>query len=560
MVPPSSLSLAAPLGGRPPTDRRSRIRGGKLDRATSLRFWRVAAALGVLAAVMLVDTASAAPRSRIVIAMEDEPERGFDPVTGWGSSNAPLIQSTLLKRNAALDLVGDLALKWTPSADGRQWTVQLRTDARFSDGKPLTADDVVFTFETTRKAAGTVDLTMLDSVRASGPAEVVFTLKAPRITFLNKLASLGIVPRHAYGPGYARKPVGSGPFKLLSWTQGQQAILEPNPYWHGPKPAFERITLLFLKEDATYAAARAGKVELAAIANTLAKQVPPGMNRLVVRSVDNRGLMFPAVPPGGKTAQGLPTGHAVTADPAVRRAINRALDRQRLVAGVLNGFGLPAWSASDNLPWDNAEQRLKDADLAGARAELAQAGWRDSNGNGVIDKNGIEGVIDIAYPAADSTRQGLALTSADMIRALGFKVGVVGKNWDDIKRVMHSQIVLFGWGSHDADEVASLYHSANAGRGFFNPGFFANPVVDGHIERAQRSATLAESLPHWRAAAWDGKTGYGMRADAAWAWLVNIDHVYFVHPCLDIGPRQIEPHGHGWGVVYNLEAWRWTCP
>ncbi len=519
-------------------------------------------AVGLALAIALVASAAcAAPKRQIVIALSDEPDKGFDPISGWGSHNAPLIQSTLLRRNAALELEGDLATGWQASGDGLRWTVRLRRDARFADGRPLTADDVVFTFDTAARAGGTVDLTMLESVRAVGDDEVVFKLRAPRVTFLNRLATLGIVPRHAYGPGYARRPLGSGPFKLVAWSPGQQAILEPNALWHGsPKPAFTRITLVFLKEDAAHAAARAGQVDLAAIPHTLAASVPSALRREVVRSVDNRGLMFPAVAPGRSTDRGAPIGNAVTADPAVRRAINIAIDRRRLVRGVLGGFGTPAYGPSDGLPWDQPEHRLPDADPAAARAVLARAGWRDSDGDGVLDRGGVRGTIPIVYPAADSTRQALALASADMIRGLGFEVSVSGKSWEEIERLMHSHVVLFGWGSHDPEELASLHLGSQAGRGYFNPGFYANPVVDGHIRRAQQAASLAESLPHWRAAAWDGRTGFGMRGDAAWAWLVNLDHVYFVHRCLDIGPRQIEPHGHGWGVLWNLEQWRWSCP
>ncbi|HEX2727660.1 MAG TPA: ABC transporter substrate-binding protein, partial [Beijerinckiaceae bacterium] len=61
-------------------------------------------------------------------------------------------------------------------------------------------------------------------------------------------------------------------------------------------------------------------------------------------------------------------------------------------------------------------------------------------------------------------------------------------------------------------------------------------------------------------AEWDGATGYGMRGDAAWAWLVNLDHIYFANACLDLGKLQIEPHGHGWPITAGISDWKWTCP
>ena len=93
-----------------------------------------------------------------MLAIRGEPDQGFDPIKGWGHYGNPLFQSTLLKRDEKLNLQGDLATKWELSQDAKTWTVTIRDDVKFSDGQPLTADDVVFTYEQGAKAAGTVDM------------------------------------------------------------------------------------------------------------------------------------------------------------------------------------------------------------------------------------------------------------------------------------------------------------------------------------------------------------------------------------------------------------------
>ena len=146
-----------------------------------------------------------------------------------------------------------------------------------------------------------------------------------------------------------------------------------------------------------------------------------------------------------------------------------------------------------------------------------------------------------------------------MVRPLGITMELAGKSWDDIKREMHSSAVMFGWGSHDPIEAYNLFHASYAGKEYYNPGFYQNSTVSAHLDAAERSTSFQASLPHWKKAQWDGKTGYGMKGDAAWAWLVNLDHLYFVDKCLDIGPRQIEPHGHGFPATWNMQDWKWTC-
>lgn len=130
---------------------------------------------------------------------------------------------------------GDLATEWTLSADKKTWTVTIRDDVKFSGGTPLTAEDVAFTFETGKKAAGVLDLNSMESAKALNPTTVEIKLTKPHITFLNSMVTIGIVPKHAYQADYSEKPMGSGPFQFVTWDKGQQLVIEPNPHYYGNK-------------------------------------------------------------------------------------------------------------------------------------------------------------------------------------------------------------------------------------------------------------------------------------------------------------------------------------
>jgi len=497
------------------------------------------------------------PKNQLVLAIGGEPEAGFDPTTGWGQYGSPLFQSTLLKRDDNLTLVNDLAGGYEVSADGLTWTIRLRSDVKFSDGKPLTAADVAYTFTAAAVSGAVVDLNNMESAETIDTQTVKFRLKQPQSTFVNLLARIGIVPRHAHGPDYAVRPLGSGPYMFVQWDRGQQLIVEANPLYHGQQPYFQRITFLFLSNDAALAAARAGTVDLVAVPAAFARQEIAGMRLLVLDSVDNRGIMFPFIAAGGLTADGNPIGNEVTADLALRRAINVAIDRQALVDGVLDGFGSPAYTSSDGLPWWNPETGIRDANPEHAGKILADDGWEDTNGDGLLERGRLKAQFTLVYPAADLTRKGLALAVADQLLPLGIKVDVVGKSWEDIQTMMHANAVLFGWGSHDAQEMYNLYSSNTRGVGWFNAGFYSNTVVDGYLSKALAASSEEDANRYWRKAQWDGETGFSARGDAAWAWLVNLDHLFFVRENLDLGQQRIQPHGHGWPVTANITKWRW---
>jgi peptide/nickel transport system substrate-binding protein len=489
----------------------------------------------------------------LVLAVGGEEKTGYDPTQGWGRYGSPLFQSTLYKFDADMKIVGDLATGHSLSADGLSWTVDIRGDVRFSNNNSLTAEDVAYTFNTAAKAGGLVDLANFDSAKPLSATKVLIRLKKNDSTFFNRLVTLGIVPKDLHGPDYARKPVGSGPYMLVEWNEGQQMIVAANPHYYGQAPFFKRVVFQFTPEDTSFAAAKAGQVHLAVVSAMLAKQQVPGMAIRPVRSVDNRGLMFPTVPDTGKkTAKGYPLGNNITADPAIRKAVTLAIDRQGLVDGVLEGFGRPAYGVCDNLPWDNPANPFKDNDPKGAAALLDQAGWVDTDKDGIREKNGLKAEFSIIYPANRSERQYMALTIADTLKRIGIKANVEQKpDFDEIQKVMHSNVVIFGWGAHDPMELYQLYNTKFAGVEYNNVGFYSNPVVDENLEKAISARNLEEAIPFWQAAQ------VPVKNDVPWAWLVNLDHTYFVNNHLDIGKSQIEPHGHGWPITANINEWSW---
>ncbi|MFJ9464947.1 ABC transporter substrate-binding protein [Viridibacillus arvi] len=497
-------------------------------------------------------------KDELVLAFDSEPEAGFDPTTGWGRYGSPLFQSTLLKRDDKLKVVNDLATSYKVSEDGKVWTVKMREDVKFSDGEPLTAADVVFTFETAINNGSVVDLNGMSKVEAVDDYTVKFTLKEPQSTFVNSLVATGIVPKHAYGKDYAENPIGSGPFQLVQWDKGQQVIVKANPEYYDKKPNFKQITFLFLNEDAAFAAAQAGTVDLAYIPAAFSKQKVKGMRLETIQTVDNRGIVFPFVKSGDVNEAGLPIGNDVTADPAIRHAINIGVDRQALVDGVLEGHGTPAFTSVDGLPWWNSETVIKDADMDSAKKLLSDAGWKDTDGDGILEKGALKAEFTLYYLANDAIRQSLAISVADMMKPLGINIKLEGGSWDLIAKKMYSNPVLMGWGSHDPHEMYNIYSSESAGIEYYNTGYYQNKTVDEYFEKALSSKSEKEAIEFWKKAQWDGTTGLSAKGDAPWAWLVNINHLYLVKDGLDIGDQRIHVHGHGWPATDNIVDWKWT--
>ncbi|KAB0678257.1 ABC transporter substrate-binding protein [Aeromonas caviae] len=496
--------------------------------------------------------------AELKLAIGSEPTEGFDPLLGWSHGSYLLLHSPLLKQNADLSWQNVLTQAVTPSKDGKGWIITLKPDLKFSNGAPLTAEDVAFTYNSAAKGGGKIDMGNFVSAKVLSPTEVAITLSAPQSTFVNVLGSLGIVSKQDYdAKEYAQKPVGAGPYRLVSFLPGQQLVVEANPYYAGGNNDFKRLVFVFIDEESAYAAAQSSQLDVVRIAPSLAPTVPASLKLWVRPSVENRGIVFPIPPAGSKDAKGYPIGNDVTSDVAVRRAINYAIDRKLLADQLLEGHAIPAYSAVEGLPWLNKATAFKDGDAAHANALLDEAGWKMGS-DGIRHKGSLRAAFTLWYTSGDSTRRDLAEAVRAMLKPIGLEVSLKSGSWEQVEREMHANPVLMGWGSLDPMELYHHYQSGSGGVEFYNPGYYSNPVVDGHLKQALDAPNWQAAVPFWQQVEWDGKTGAGVQGDAAWAWLLNVQHTYLANRCIDLGKGAPEIHG-SWSLLNNLQDWRWTC-
>lgn len=519
----------------------------------------IAMLLAVLMCLSLAACGNEAAETKdsVVIAIGSEPET-LDPTQGWGHGNAPIVQSTLVRYKSDLTFENDLATDYKLSNDGLTWTFTIRDDVKFTDGEKLTASDVAFTLETAKAAQGAVDLTYMESAVAKDDTTVVITLSKPTSIFLNTLASVGIVPEHAYGDDYGMNPIGSGPYKFVEWKAQEQIIFTANEDYYDGVPAIKDVTVVFMSEDAALAAVQAGQVDVAYSTATLGTTEVEGYHVEAITSADNRGFTLPVLPNEGKTTEsGALIGNDVTCNIEIRQAIAYAIDRQAIADVVLNGFGRPAYSENDGMPWNNPEVVIE-TDVEYAKKLLADAGWKDTDGDGIVEKDGLKAEFDCVYPTGDSVRQSVGMAAAEQLLAIGIKVNVEGMGWDEIMNVMFSEAVLMGWGSAIPNETYYLYRSEGALLDdFYNPEGYMNPVTDGYLNAAMEALTVEEANENWQKAQWDGTTGTAMQGECPWVWIVNLDHVTYVRDGLSIGDQPIHGHGHGLPLIQNLQDWAW---
>ena len=230
---------------------------------------------------------------------------------------------------------------------------------------------------------------------------------------------------------------------------------------------------------------------------------------------------------------------------------------KNLFDAALNGFATPCYSENDGFPWNNPEVKIEtDADYA--KQLLADAGWADTDGDGIVEMDGLKAEFTCLYPSGDSVRQAIAMAAAEQAKTLGILMNVEGTSWDDLSKRMFSEAVCMGWGSSNPYTTYCLFHTDNMLKDdYYNPEGYSNPVVDGYLNGAMEALTVEEANKNWQLSQWDGTTGTAMKGDCPWVWLVNIQHLYYVRDGLNIGEQQLHAHGSSMPLLQNLKDWTW---
>ena len=308
-----------------------------------------------------------------------------------------LMYATLTDKAADdFETIPGLAESWEGSEDGLTWTYTLREGLLWSDGEPLTADDVAYTINRSRDeewfnhfaTTQNLEATAIDDVTL----EVTTSVPDPKLPTLD----VYIVPQHIYegisaddlGTYEATDGVASGPYSLSELRRGQDWTMTANPnYWAGEPTIDEVIFRLFTNPDAMVAALEQGEIDAA-------HNIPSGS---VERLEENPDIEVVQGQQGGfdelamnAGAGGIGDGHPALEDVRVRQAIAHAVDKETIVDRVLNGLGEPAdaMSPSPDREWVPEIEEPFAFDLDEANRILDEAGYEDTDGNGVREMPG----------------------------------------------------------------------------------------------------------------------------------------------------------------------------
>ena len=408
-----------------------------------------------------------------------------------------LVSDSLVQYDAGMAIRPSLAESWQVSDDGLTVTFQLRRGVRWHDGAPVTARDVVFTIDKVLDPAteATRYLALFDNL-ADVEALDRYTVRA-RYTVAHPDFLEGwwvpILPEHIAGRDedlltgeFSRHPIGCGPFRFVEHKPGQRLVLEANKdYWDGP-PSIDGLVFEIFPDDRTaYQALLIGAIDLMNVTPDLwresrdAPRDPP-----LGRFVFYRNTVWYI----GWNQDG---SNPFFGDPRVRRAMTLSLDRESLSERLFAGLALPgATSYHPHSPWANPEIQPRPFDPEGARLLLAEAGWTDSDGDGVRDRDGvpfsftlliIASTQEIVDRMAAWIQQSLAQVGLRMeIEKLEFRA------FQERRRNHRFEAAMASLGFSPIPDQFELYHSTARGSAYNYVGL-DDPEVDRLSDEGRRT-------------------------------------------------------------------------
>jgi peptide/nickel transport system substrate-binding protein len=408
------------------------------------------------------------------------------------------IQRNLLDFDSRMNLVPALAERWEVSADGRDYTFTLRADAVWEDGTAVTSRDAVFTIEkiVDPKVASTVFKPVFDgleSVEAIDARKFVARFREPYV-FRPMAFVVPLLPAHRFARagnrGFSRSrenraPLSDGPYRLVSWKTQESLTLERNPRYWGEPGRFDRIVFRIVPDDTTaYRLLREGELDEDLI-NTAIRDRALGDSSFgsCCRVVEFYNLDYNYIALNNRSP--------FFADARVRRAMTMLLDRASIVRNLYKGSAriISGPWAPDSPAYDPSVPPLP-FDPKAAAVLLDEAGWRDTDGDGVRDRAGREFSFELLVSAGSAAGQEIDEILASELARVGVRARVRSLEWGSfVERVDAGdfEAASLAWSSVDPNpDPYPYWHSSQCAPKGLNDGCYRNPEADRLMEQARR--------------------------------------------------------------------------
>jgi len=529
----------------------------------SMKVKRLGALAALIACILLLAqlTLASADEKTLNIALGKEPDN-LNPMSGSGHGETYdmiKVYSGLLRSDEKMHMVPDLAESWETSADGKTYTFHLKQGVKWHDGKDFSAEDVLFTYDLLRSGdwiavfPTSSDYGSIEEVTIVDPTTVKFTLNEGIVSFLERF-SAAILPKHILEgqdlskTDFWQKPIGTGPYKFDSWTQGEKLIFVINPEYYGDKPKIDLLRFVFAPEETSrIGLLKSGEVD--------AIKIDPRS----IKTLENaNGIRVYSMPSANWYALKLPNNVWPFDDKKVRQAISCAINKQLILDTVFNGQGEIAYGPYRSQDWVYNPDIAFPYDTKKAELLLAEAGFKEGS-DGVLEKDGKKLEFELYYPSSETERKDIDIVAKTDLEEIGIKVEPVGKSWDELTQnftMTHAIVNAFGSPFDPDDTNFRLWDSKFIGKKNGNPTSYSNSEVDALLEAGRTTFDQEQRKQDYQ------KVQTIIAEDQPMVFLVFCNYIYAVSDKITgIVPRNA-PHGQGINggisgeIWWNAEQWQ----
>lgn len=385
------------------------------------------------------------------------------------------------------------AARWEILDGGKTYVLHLDPRATFSDGQPVRASDVVFTLDKivndqSPQYSGWFASLDLAQTKAVDERTVRVVFKDARVAQLLTF-NIAVLPQHVYGKGdfgKIRKVVGNGPYVLISREAGRSIVLRRNAKYWRAKPHIEQVTFRLITDDTTaWNALKRGDVDVARVNNSTWQRgkddphVQAKLDFLNIYLLSYNAILWNLSDPKLN-------------DVRVRRALAMSFDRNAVIQQLYFGHARPVSGPFTPEQWaNNPNVQPIEFNLQGAAALLSSAGWRDTNGDGVLDRNGEKFELRLLIPAGNQPTIDQSQILQDALAKIGVKLEVNPVDGSAlIEQVVNRnfQAAFLAWVNEPDPDPFSLFHSSQLPPEGFNVVGYKNAEADQLIEAARVQA------------------------------------------------------------------------